>query len=103
MAIRHMKICSISMSQLLTISQFFSSILSKPPLIESASSNGYQVELEKTFEYTINQGEYIKICEIASFANSLAVIVEIDLRCTNDTKPAFDIVLVSKENSYNPL
>ena len=81
-----------------------SSNLSKPKSIESSSSDGYQIEHEKTFEYTISQGEYIKISEMASFPNALSIIVEIDIKCNSgDSKPSFDIILVSKEHCYTKL
>ena len=41
---------------------------------------------------------------MASFPNALSIIVEIDIKCNSgDSKPSFDIILVSKEHCYTKL
>jgi hypothetical protein len=95
------KIQTLQFPKLLFVYDFLSKLPNKENNIKTISSPGYQIENEKIFEYTINQGEYIKINEIASFPNSLCIIVEFDFKCSIENKPNFNILLLSKEHSYN--
>ena len=95
------KLQTLQFPKLTFVYDFLSKLPNKENNIKTISSPGYQIENEKIFEYTINQGEYIKINEIASFPNSLCIVVEFEFKCIPENKPNFNILLLSKEHSYN--
>ena len=101
------ELISLTINDLIAVQSKMQNILSLSKQIHSSSyevlsSQGFQIENEKVFEFTLTQGENFKCNETVQFPSALAIVVEFEIKtASSDIKPHFDLTLISKEHPYN--
>lgn len=71
--------------------------------VQRYTSDGYQFEKERHYEYNFQSSESTNILETISFEGASAIAVEFDLKLLGEKIADQDITIVSDDHSYNQM